>query len=238
AGWARCRCCSSWGCRRRGECRCRRYCRRSCWCWCRRDGCGSCSRRCRRVSSCWCRRKCGRGCGSKCSRWCRCKRRCWCGCRRCSRSGCRRCRTFSNLDCVEAPACVRDTIVTAHTPPEHDVLTSCIRRKVHCSSDEASGIITPGAATSDRALEEAADSVCVTIKHEAASRIKDVLECSAADADLQHATIKTTFEVQVVAEAQLSGVAMDGNAWRIEPLVADAIRIINERGIRGRVERR
>jgi hypothetical protein len=74
--------------------------------------------------------------------------------------------------------------------------------------------------------------MCVTIEHEAASRIKDVLERATANADLQHAAIKTTFEIEVVAEAQLGGVGLDGNAGRIEALVTDRIRIVDERGIR------
>jgi len=60
----------------------------------------------------------------------------------------------------------------------------------------------------------------VTIKRETASRIKDVLECSTTDADLQHPAVKATFKIEVVAEAQLSRVAVNENAWRVEPLVA------------------
>jgi hypothetical protein len=92
-------------------------------------------------------------------------------------------------------------------------------------------------ATTNWVLEAAADGVCVTIKRETAACIEDVLECPAADANFQHAAVKTAFKVEVVAEGQLRGVALDGNAWRVEPLVADRIRIINKRGIRGRVER-
>ena len=67
-------------------------------------------------------------------------------------------------------------------------------------------------ATSDRALEAAADRMVIPIKHEAAARSKDVLECSATDADLQDTAVKSTFKVQILAEGQLSGVALDGNA--------------------------
>jgi hypothetical protein len=92
-------------------------------------------------------------------------------------------------------------------------------------------------ATTDGALETAADRVRITIKHEAAARIENVLERSATDADLQEGAVKTAFKVEIMAEGQLGGVALDGNARQVEPLVADRIRIVNKRGIRGRVER-
>ena len=88
-------------------------------------------------------------------------------------------------------------------------------------------------ATTNWALEAAADRVRITIKHEAAARIENVLERSATDANFQHAPVKTAFKVEIMAEGQLGGVALDGNAWRVEPLVADRVRIINKRGIRG-----
>jgi len=43
----------------------------------------------------------------------------------------------------------------------------------------------------------------ITARDEAAARIKDILECSAADADLQHTAVKATFKVEVVTESQL-----------------------------------
>ena len=43
----------------------------------------------------------------------------------------------------------------------------------------------------------------ITTRDEAPARIKDVLECSAADADLQHPAVKATFKVEVVTESQL-----------------------------------
>ena len=50
-------------------------------------------------------------------------------------------------------------------------------------------------AASDGALEAATDRVRITANHKAASRIKNVLKGSAANADLQHAAVKATFEV-------------------------------------------
>jgi hypothetical protein len=93
-------------------------------------------------------------------------------------------------------------------------------------------------ASSDRALEAAADRVCITANHEAASRIEHVLERSATYADLQHAAVKATFKVEVVAEGHLGRGAVDGNAWRVKSLVADSIGIINERSIGDRIGRR
>ena len=55
-------------------------------------------------------------------------------------------------------------------------------------------------ATTNCALEAAADRVRITIKHEAAARIEDVLERPAADANFQHASVKTAFKVEVVAK--------------------------------------
>jgi bifunctional ADP-heptose synthase (sugar kinase/adenylyltransferase) len=57
--------------------------------------------------------------------------------------------------------------------------------------------------TSKRALETSADGVSITARDEAAARIKDILECSAADADLQHPAVKATFKIEVVTESQL-----------------------------------
>jgi hypothetical protein len=50
-------------------------------------------------------------------------------------------------------------------------------------------------------LEAATDRVRVTANRKASARIKDILEGAAADAYLQHATVKATFEVQVLAES-------------------------------------
>jgi len=55
-------------------------------------------------------------------------------------------------------------------------------------------------ATTNWALEAAADRVRITIKHEAAACIEDVLERPAADANFQHAAVKTAFKVEVVAK--------------------------------------
>jgi hypothetical protein len=117
-------------------------------------------------------------------------------------------------------------------------LTSRSRGQVYCGGDKPTGVVAPGTATSDWALEAAADGVCITIKHETASRIKDVLERAAADADLQYAAIKAALKIKVVAEAQLCGVAVNRNARRIEALVTYGIGIINERSIRHRIGRR
>jgi hypothetical protein len=110
--------------------------------------------------------------------------------------------------------------------------------QVHRRGEEAIRVAAPSLATTDGALETAADRVRITIKHEAATRIENVLERSATDADLQEAAIKPAFKVEIVAEDQLGGVALDGNAGRVEPLVTDCVRIVNERGIRQRISRR
>ena len=67
-------------------------------------------------------------------------------------------------------------------------------------------------AAADGALEAGTDDVRITANHEAATCIKDVLKGSAANAYLQHGTVKATFEIQVLAERQLSRVAPDRNA--------------------------
>jgi hypothetical protein len=43
----------------------------------------------------------------------------------------------------------------------------------------------------------------ITAGDKAPSRIKNILEWSAADADLQHTAVKATFKVEVVTESQL-----------------------------------
>jgi hypothetical protein len=43
----------------------------------------------------------------------------------------------------------------------------------------------------------------ITVRDEAAARIKDILECSASDTDLQHTAVKATLKVEVVTESQL-----------------------------------
>ena len=117
-------------------------------------------------------------------------------------------------------------------------MTSRSRRQVYTRRNESSGVAAPSPATTDGALEAAADHMRVSIKHEASTSSKDVLECSATDADLQNTAVKSTFKVEIMAEGQLSGVALDGNAWRIEALVTDRIGIVDERGIRQRISRR
>ena len=67
-------------------------------------------------------------------------------------------------------------------------------------------------AASDWALKAATDGVCIPANHKASACIKDILEGAAADAYLQHATIKATFEVQVLAKDQLGRVALDRDA--------------------------
>ena len=82
-------------------------------------------------------------------------------------------------------------------------MTDGSRRQVYCGSDEPTCITTPGTTTGKRALETAADRMSITARDEAAACIKDILECSAADADLQHTAVKATFKVEVVTESQL-----------------------------------
>ena len=67
-------------------------------------------------------------------------------------------------------------------------------------------------AASDWALKAATDRVRIPANHKASACIKDILEGAAADAYLQHATVKATFEVQVLAKDQLGRVALDRDA--------------------------
>jgi len=67
-------------------------------------------------------------------------------------------------------------------------------------------------AASDWALKAATDGVCIPANHKASACTKDILEGAAADAYLQHATVKATFEVQVLAKGQLGSVALDRDA--------------------------
>jgi hypothetical protein len=67
-------------------------------------------------------------------------------------------------------------------------------------------------AASDWALKAATDGVRIPANHKASACIKDILESAAADAYLQHATVKATFEVQVLAKGQLGRVALDRDA--------------------------
>jgi hypothetical protein len=55
-------------------------------------------------------------------------------------------------------------------------------------------------AASDWALKATADGVRIPANHKASACVKDILEDAAADAYLQHATVKATFEVQVLAK--------------------------------------
>ena len=64
----------------------------------------------------------------------------------------------------------------------------------------------------DWALKAATDRVRVTANHKASACVKDILEHSAAETYLQHATVEATFKVQVLAERQLRRVALDRNA--------------------------
>ena len=64
-------------------------------------------------------------------------------------------------------------------------------------------------AASDWALKAATDDVRIPANHKASACIKDILEGAAADAYLQHATVKATFKVQVLAKGQLGRVALD-----------------------------
>ena len=79
-------------------------------------------------------------------------------------------------------------------------MTGRSRRQLRRRGNESAGVAAPGMATTNWALEAVADGVCVTIKRETAARIEDVLESPAADANFQHAPIKTAFKVEVVAK--------------------------------------
>src|SRR6266496_3792494 len=135
--------------------------------------------------------------------WGYCNRRC--GCRRCR--GCRRrgrCRdAIHDSNRVDAPTRGRVAVITSQPPPKHDVLARRGRGQVNRCCNKSTRIAAPGVAASDGALEAATDHVRITANHEAATCIKDVLEGSAADAYLQHGTVKAAFKVQVLAKRQL-----------------------------------
>lgn len=67
-------------------------------------------------------------------------------------------------------------------------------------------------AASEWALKAATDRMRIAANHKASTRIKDVLKGSVTNAYLQHATIKASFKVQVLAEGQLGSVALNRNA--------------------------
>ena len=126
----------------------------------------------------------------------------------------------------------RNAAVTAHAPAQHDILTDRGRRQVYCCSDEATGVPRPRQTGSERVATADANHPIVATGNKDAARSNDVRKCAAANADLQHATIKAVLQVVIVAEGQLRRSGDDGNDWRIEQLVANDRRIVNERGIR------
>jgi len=91
-------------------------------------------------------------------------------------------------------------------------LTGCNSWQVHCCCKEPSREAGPRAAASDWALKAAADGVGIPANYKGSPCIKDILEGTAADPYLQHATVKATFEIQVLAKGQLGGVALDRDA--------------------------
>jgi hypothetical protein len=72
-----------------------------------------------------------------------------------------------------------------------------------------------------------------------AARGKNVLECTAVEADLQNAAVKRVLKTVIIAETE-NGIfkKIDRHRRRVEVLVADHSRIIDPRGIWRRVGRR
>ena len=65
------------------------------------------------------------------------------------------------------------------------------------------------------ALKAATEGVRIPANHKASACIKDILEGAAADAYLQHATVKATFEVQVLAERSIRQSRSGSGCWMI-----------------------
>src|SRR4029077_10584448 len=105
------------------------------------------------------------------------------------------------------------------------ILPGRSRWQVHRGGDEASGIPAPRLATRERIAKGGGNCPSVATRNKAAACGNDIRKCASADADLQHSTVKETWwaslQVEVVAEGHLRSVACNGNAWRIESLVAD-----------------
>ena len=136
---------------------------------------------------------------------------------------------------VHSPALDRRVQATAHTPAQHDVLTDRSGRQVHCCSDEPTRVSCPRHATSKRVTTAHTDRAIVATGNKAAAGSNDVSKCASADADLQHAAVKATLQVVVVAKTQLRRRGNDGYDRRIESLVTDAGGVIHPRRIRQRI---
>ena len=121
---------------------------------------------------------------------------------------------------------------TAHTPAQHDVLTDRRGRQVRCCSDEPTRVPRPCHATSKWVTTARTNRAIVATGNKAAAGSNDVGKRAAADADLEHAAVKATLEVAVLAESHLRRGGDDRDKWRIEPLVAHDGGVINKRGIR------
>src|SRR4029077_5861096 len=148
---------------------------------------------------------------------------------------------MGNHDAVNSPTIRTSAGVAAHAPAQYDILPGRGRWQGHRGGDEASGVPAPRLATRERIAKTGANRSSVAACNKAAACGNDIGKCASADTDLQHSTVKETWwaglQIEVVAEGHLCSAACDGNAWRVEPLVADYRRIIHPRSIGQRIGR-
>src|SRR5262249_2734223 len=144
----------------------------------------------------------------------------------------RRWRCTGNAHVVNTPPLrLCAVVVTAHSPPQDDVVPSHSRRQFYGRRNKAPRIPGPCLSGKKR-VSVAGYKVGVTAGLKDAAGVLNVLKAiSAVSAELQHATVVAGFEIKIIVEDQRGGEPRDVEGWRVQPLVALKKGTINPRGV-------
>ena len=136
---------------------------------------------------------------------------------------------LNDINVVDAPAFTGNAAVTSHPPAQYSIDNASVREIHDRGVDKSGRIAGPRLPTSQGIATATIDRAVVTADEKRASNSKDVLKSQPVIiADLQHPTVESILQVEVVAEGYLQGaqIADKTNSWRKKLLVADRGRII------------
>ena len=141
---------------------------------------------------------------------------------------------LNDINVVDAPAFTGDAAVTSHPPAQYSIDNASVREIHHRGVDKTARVSGPCLPPSQGIATATVDRAVVTAENKCATDSKDVLKGqSVIIADLQHPTVESILQVEVVAEGYLQAaqIADKTNGWRKKLLVADRGRIIYEDSI-------
>ena len=139
-----------------------------------------------------------------------------------------------DINIVDAPAFTGDAAVTSHSPAHDKLGEASVREIHHRGVDKTARVSGPCLPPSQGVATATVDRAVVTAENKCATGSEDVLKGQPVIiADLQHPTVESILQVEVVAEGYLQAaqIADKTNGWRKKLLVADRGRIIYEDSI-------